>query len=54
MSHKISLEIFFKNHVEAVNQRQMTWNIIQNSVEDYSHSDIYRLKPFNCTTTIPL
>ena len=47
MSHEISLEKNFKNHVEAVKQRQMTWNIFQNSVEDFSHSDIYRLKLFN-------
>ena len=47
MSHKTSLENFFENHVEAVKQRQMTWNVFQNSVEDFSHSDIYRLKLFN-------
>ena len=47
MSPKISLENNFKNHVEAVKQRQMTWNLFQNSVEDFSHSDIYRLKLFN-------
>ena len=47
MSNKSSLENNFQNYVEAVKQRQMTWNIFQNSVEDFSHSDIYRLKLFN-------
>ena len=47
MSNKSSLENNFQNFVEAVKQRQMTWNIFQNSVEDFSHSDIYRLKLFN-------
>ena len=47
MSNVSSLENNFQNYVEAVKQRQMTWNIFQNSVEDFSHSDIYRLKLFN-------
>ena len=47
MSNQSSLENNFQNYVEAVKQRQMTWNIFQNSVEDFSHSDIYRLKLFN-------
>ena len=47
MSNKNTLEINFKNYVEAVKEKEMTWNIFQNSVEDFSHSDIYRLKLFN-------
>ena len=47
MSDKSSLGNNFQDYVEAVKQRQMTWNIFQNSVEDFSHSDIYRLKLFN-------
>ena len=41
MSHKISLEIFFKNHVEAVNQRQMTWNIKVWSEKKFTHICMY-------------
>ena len=47
MSNKNTLEINFKNYVEAVKEKEMTWNIFQNSVEDFSHSDVYRLKLFN-------
>ena len=47
MSNKSSLENDFQSYVEAVKQKEMTWNIFQNSVEDFSHSDIYRLKLFN-------
>ena len=47
MSNKNSLEKNFQNYVEAVKEKQMTWNIFQNSVEDFSHSDIFRLKLFN-------
>ena len=47
MSNKRSLEKNFQYYVEAVKEKQMTWNIFQNSVEDFSHSDIYRLKLFN-------
>merc|ERR1739836_166424 len=47
MSNQNSLENNFQNYVEAVKKRQMSWNIFQNSVEDFSHSDIYRLKLFN-------
>ena len=47
MSNKSSLEKNFQNYVEAVKEKQMTWNIFQNSVEDFSHSDVYRLKLFN-------
>ena len=47
MFNKTSLVNNFQNYVEAVKQKEMTWNIFQNSVEDFSHSDIYRLKLFN-------
>ena len=47
MSNKSNLEKDFQNYVNAVKQKEMTWNIFQNSVEDFSHSDIYRLKLFN-------
>ena len=39
MSNKSSLENDFQNYVEAVKRKEMTWNIFQNSVEDFSHSD---------------
>ena len=47
MSNKSSLVNNFQNYVEAVKQKEMTWNIFQNSVEDFTYSDIYRLKLFN-------
>ena len=47
MSNKNTLENNFKNYVEAVKQKEITWNIFQNSTEDFSHSDTYRLKLFN-------
>ena len=47
MSNKSNLEKDFQNYVNAVKQKEMTWNIFQNSVEDFSHSDVYRLKLFN-------
>ena len=47
MSNKTSGKINFQRYVDAVKQKEMTWNIFQGLVEDFSHSDVYRLKILN-------
>ena len=45
MSNKSSRN--FQHYVDAVKQKEMTWNIFQDLVEDFSHSDVYKLKLLN-------
>ena len=47
MLHKTSGKINFQPYVDAVKQKEMTWNIFQGLVEDFSYSDVYRLKILN-------
>ena len=47
MSNKSSGEFNFQRYVDAVKQKEMTWNIFQGLVEDISHSDVQRLKILN-------
>ena len=47
MSNKSSRHINFQHYADAVKETKMTWDIFQDLVEDFSHSDIYRLKLLN-------
>ena len=46
MSNNSSEEINFQHYVEAVKNREMTWNIFLDFIKDLSYSDINKLKKF--------
>ena len=47
MSNKSSRGFNFQHYVDAVKQKEMSWNIFQDLVQEISHSDIDRLKILN-------
>ena len=54
MSNKSTLENNFQHYIDAVKQKEMTWKIFQDLVEDFSHSDVYRLKLVNAMLLMEL
>ena len=54
MSNNSSEEINFQHYVEAVKNKEMTWNIFLDFIKDLSYSDINRLKIFNAILLMEL
>ena len=54
MSNNSSEEINFQHYVEAVKNKEMTWNIFIDFMQVLSYSDINRLKHFNAILLMEL